>query len=454
MSNALTTLVGEEWEDEDKWSGIFAAPNGSVYGIPATVYQVLKFNPVDNFETHIGPEFSDGFGYNWLRGVITNSGVIYCTPYKANRGILKIDTNTDTFTKLELDNSLLPEQVLVVLRRFDMSELWLSCALALDGCIYFMPCRARRIMKLDPNNNNAMSSVGDDLGGGYDKYCGTVVGIDGCVYGIPFKSNRIVKFNPIHDTTSYVGEPADEAFNCSPRDGAVARDGCIYAVTKDGRVLKIDPINNAHCFIENSIESEHRGMGWGDAILGIDGCIYWPPYHARRILKYDPYKISLELVGDTFEIGGWKWGSGALASDGIIYCVQSDAERILAIDPIGEFLATTKANMQDHPEQFGSLFQTIEADEDSTQHVSLTNFDLAVVKFGHDKVFEVLEKAMKPMNDYCKESNLCPFIIAASCKESTVCAIYHLLRRDLSWINIWISSLEGNTPKKKKIRIK
>ena len=64
--------------------------------------------------------------------------------------------------------------------------------LALDGCIYFMPANVRRIMKLDPNNNDAMTSVGDDLGKGW-KYIGTVVGIDGCVYGIPHRSKCIVK---------------------------------------------------------------------------------------------------------------------------------------------------------------------------------------------------------------------------------------------------------------------
>ena len=76
-----------------------------------------------------------------------------------------------------------------------------SCAAALDGCIYFMPSVARRIMKLDPSNNDAMSSVGDDLGRG-SKYIGTVVGIDGCVYGIPCNSKRIVKYDPINDITS------------------------------------------------------------------------------------------------------------------------------------------------------------------------------------------------------------------------------------------------------------
>ena len=106
--------------------------------------------------------------------------------------------------------------------------------------------------------------------------------------------------------------------------------------------------------------------------------------------------------------------------------------------------------MQEHPEEFGYLFQTIEADEDSIP--SLTTFDIAVVKFGHTTVFEVLEKAMKPLNDYCKESNLFPFMIAASYKKSDVGVINHLLGRDLSWVNSCIS-LEGSAPKHKKVRI-
>ena len=64
--------------------------------------------------------------------------------------------------------------------------------------------------------------------------------------------------------------------------------------------------------------------------------------------------------------------------------------------------------MQEHPEEFGSLFQTtittIEADKDSGVHATtLTNFDIAVIKFGQNKEFEVvLEKDLTPINDYCK----------------------------------------------------
>ena len=94
----------------------------------------------------------------------------------------------------------------------------------------------------------------------------------------------------------------------------------------------------------------------------------------------------------------------------------------------------------------------VKEDEDSDEDsiLSWTNFDLAVVKFGQSTVFEVLEKAMKPVNDYCKESNLCPFMIAASYKNSPVCVINHFLRSDLSWVNSYISSLEGKAPKNEK----
>ena len=243
MNNAITTLFGEGVEGECKWIGTLAAPNGSLYGIPFAARRVAKFNPIDKSMTHIGPDFGDA-AWKWSRGAITDSGIIYCPPPADPRGILKIDTNTDNVT--ELDRNLLPEQ--------GDDIMWRTCAAALDGCFYFMPYNARRIVKLDPNNGDAMSSVGDDLGGGELKYVGTVIGIDGCVYGIPRSSNRIIKYHPINDTILFVGETVDEYFRC-PGNSAVGTDGCIYAFTRSGRVLRIDTTNNSHCFVGSRIQS-------------------------------------------------------------------------------------------------------------------------------------------------------------------------------------------------------
>ena len=125
--------------------------------------------------------------------------------------------------------------------------------------------------------------------------------------------------------------------------------------------------------------------------------------------------------------------------------MPSDAEQVLAIDPFGDFLETTKTNIEDHPEKFGRLFQTVvveKADANSglpgyrvvPVPPTYTHFSHAVDKFGENKVFGVMEKSMKPINDFCTKSNdyLCPIMIAASCEMSTVGAIYHLIHRDLS----------------------
>jgi hypothetical protein len=119
-------------------------------------------------------------------------------------------------------------------------------ALATDNNIYYTPYLARRIMRLNADNDT-LSSVGDDLGdeGGY-KYCGsaTVVGNDSCVYCIPYHAKRIVKFDPTNfDTTYFVGKEAKEWRRCG--NGVLAGDGYIYAVNGAGQVLQIDtPSNN------------------------------------------------------------------------------------------------------------------------------------------------------------------------------------------------------------------
>ena len=92
--------------------------NSYLYCIPFHARKVANFNPVNKSIICIGPDFGDDY-IKWGRGVITDSGVIYCPPVIFDHGILKIDTNTDTVT--ELDANLLLEHC-----------KWESCAVALD----------------------------------------------------------------------------------------------------------------------------------------------------------------------------------------------------------------------------------------------------------------------------------------------------------------------------------
>ena len=95
-----------------------------------------------------------------------------------------------------------------------------------------------------------------------------------------------------------------------------------------------------------------------------------------------------------------------------------------------------------------------EADEETVLRVSLKTINHAVAKFGENKVFEIMKECMKPIDDFCKEPSLFPFLIAASCEKSTVGVIHLLLCRDLSWVNSCSNIFEGNAPKNKKRRMK
>jgi hypothetical protein len=418
---SLTTLIdiGVEIEDCWRWCDFVDGKNGFFYGIPYNARRVVKFNPVDKSLTEIGPDLGEG-EHKWWCGVLANTGSIYCAPYDAEH-ILKIKTNDDTVETL--DDVELPET--------GADGLWESGALAPDNHIYYMPAYAHRIMRLNPDNDT-LSSVGDDLGGeGTWKYSGTVVGNDDCLYGIPDEATRIAKYNPADpDTTSTVGEEAEEQFDCAG-NGALGGDGYIYAANRFGQVLKVDIVNNNYTWIGDPIFSESGRQGWGNPIVGVDKCIYWPPLDANRVLKFDPETQQLpSLVGDDLGEGGWKWLSGALAAtDGVIYCIPYyNYTQILAIDPFKELSMTLQNNFIQHPQELGRLFVKDDEEYDETFYKS------AVRKFGIEKVFELIEECI-PLDDVewaDTHSNALPlFMVAASCENCAASVIYYFLRRNV-----------------------
>ena len=215
-----------------------------------------------------------------------------------------------------------------------------------------------------------------------DKYSGTVVGNDDFVYGIPCYATRIVKFDPTSPyIISTVGGEAEECFECG--NGVLCGDGYIYAANDIGQVLKVDTVNNNYTWIGDRIFSGREGslIGWGDAIIGVDKCIYWPSAYANRVLKFDPETQHLpSLVGDDLGEGLFKWGEGgALATDGAIYCIPSCSTQILVIDPFKE-AATMHNNFRQHSQELGRLFVKDGCNE--------TFYGSAVRKFGIEKFFK------------------------------------------------------------------
>jgi len=418
---SLTTLIGEEIQGRDKWWDFVDGKDGFFYGIPSNARRVVKFNPLDKSLTEIGPDLGEGH-CKWWCGVRATNGKIYCAPLFSNH-ILKIDTIQGTVEIL--DDIELPETG---------DYLWASGA-AQDNNIYYMPHRARRIMRLN-TDNDTLSSVGDDLGEGGLKYRGTVVGNDDCVYGIPYQATHIVKFDRTNpDSTSAVGEENKLGFYC--RNGVLGGDGYIYAANGAGQVLKVDTRptsnSNSYAWIGDRIYDSDRGFEWGDPIVGVDKCIYWPPFNANRVLKFDPETQQLpSLVGDDLGGGRFKWQGGALATDEAIYCIPAcSATQILVIDPFKELAMTIQNNIIKYPKELGWLFA--KKDDGGCNE---TFYGSAVRKFGIEKVFKLLFEECLPSDKEwanTRSGNLPLFMVAASSCESctAVSVIYHLLRRNV-----------------------
>jgi hypothetical protein len=131
-------------------------------------------------------------------------------------------------------------------------------------------------------------------------------------------------------------------------------------------------------------------------------------------------------VGDDLGTGSYKWQGGALATDGAIYCIPYVANQVLAIDPFKELAMTMQSNIHIYPEELGRLFAKDGCNE--------TFYGGAVRKFGIEKVFKFLVEECLPSDKEWTDThgaNLQLCMVAASCENSPVSVIYHLLRRNV-----------------------
>ncbi len=435
-SSSLTSLIqiSEEIEQPNKthkWSAFVDGNNDAIYGIPSGARRVVKFHTIHKTFTEIGPELGDDY-VKWLCGVLAPNGCIYCPPF-ISPYFLKIDTKNDTVEIMY--DVVLPETGEYLWEsgamlscsddhhaHADISMQGNKCkryeddqqddtrndgydngnnantARFDDGCIYYMPAYARRILKFDPRIEQA-SSVGNDLDSGY-KYWETIAGKDEhgapCLYGISFfAKHTLIQYKPSSPNTTF---PVGKAIKGSFRSGKgiLGKDQFIYALNASGQVLKISPKDGEFQWVGGEI---YFGQyeGWGDPVMGIDGCIYWPPYYASCALKYDPFEMSITpsshvrtptmMVGQEGEQGpGGKWTSGVVGRDGRIYCVPDYAKHILVMDPLSEFVMVLQEKIESSPEDLGKIFTRCRGCKESYYTASMRKFGYV----GMEKVLECL----------------------------------------------------------------
>ncbi|KOO26881.1 hypothetical protein Ctob_012881, partial [Chrysochromulina tobinii] len=271
----------------------------------------------------IGPDLGSYGAAKWRGGVLGANGHIYFVPCCANR-ILRLDPATNAAEPVGPD-----------LGAYGDAYKWDGGVLGANGHIYFVPCDAKRILRFDPATN-AAEPVGPDLGAynGVSKWCGGVLGANGHIYFVPYDANRIVRVDPATDVAVPVGPDLGAYGAAKWRGGVLGADGRIYFVPCCAkRILRLDPATNAAEPVGPDLGA-YGDYKWCGGVLGADGHIYFVPCYAKRILRFDPATNAAEPVGpDLGAYGDAKWSSGVLGADGHIYFVPYDAKRILRFDP-------------------------------------------------------------------------------------------------------------------------
>jgi len=282
--------------------------NGCFYGISRSARRVVEYRLEDKSMKEIGPDLRSMVVYR--RGIRASNGNLYFMPFCVQY-VLKIILIEGQDAKVQMIGAW----------HLPVDGTRVIGVLANDGCIYSLPydgCRS--ILKLDPNDGDRLSIVGEEFG---EMCYAAVLGNDGYIYGI--SAAKIMKYNLTDQSVSQVGRD----FGYIVYGIEIASDGNIYSVTKTGQILKIDTANNDWRLLGGWIYQK-QGWGWAPAVLGADKCLYFPPIRYDRVLKFNPATQEISLFGDSCGDEKWYWRGANLASDGFIYCVSNDD--ILQID--------------------------------------------------------------------------------------------------------------------------
>lgn len=259
------------------FNGGVLAPGGYIYFLLGNCNNIIKFNTkTDSIEKVIS--LTDAFNWGWSEysrttgGVLAPNGCIYCLPSANEKGI-KLDTSTDTVTRLD-------------------------CGVTYKAETYW--------------------------------WCGGVLAPNGCIYGVPYDQQNVIKLDTSDDSYTFIS--LNNASNITHQfyGGAIAGNGCIYCAPYNVKyVLKIDPSDDSITKIGN-LSTAPKCHG---CVLAYNGCIYCPPYESTDILKIDPNTDTLSTFPSGISGTSPYTYNGVLANNGYIYCIPHSATYILKIDP-------------------------------------------------------------------------------------------------------------------------
>ena len=344
----------------DKWDGTIRGVDGCMYGVPFKARKVLKLNSTDRSISIIGPDLGNGES-KWSGGALCLAdGCIYCAPFNAEY-VLRINTNPKNSPQSRIKSGV------TVLTNVELPEegdgKWCSGGFSpLDGCVYFMPCNARKILKLDPSwYPEAESDSESDVSLDTDSESNEDSSVDSNVesnsdsdtpdrYDLPESDtdrdcdrDRDAEPGPVplpETRVHSVGEDLDkEGYQmCKFLGTVIGVNGYVYGIPHFyDYFVKFNPLSQRTLFITGNVHETalDRFNCNNGTLVEHDNCIF--------ALSNDGFIFNLDCEDDTLYVhtvdvyplpvaianGGPSWGDGVLAHDGNIYWPPCNAARVL-----------------------------------------------------------------------------------------------------------------------------
>lgn len=296
-------------------STIAAPGNGCIGGAMALngwIYffgnSIFKVNPSTHQTVVVS---SSGFGC-W-GPISAPDGYIYCIPANGVDKVLKLDPQTDTYTKV---GSTLPS------RRY-----W-GTRLGSDNCIYCPPERdGQRWFKLDLKTLT-YSYVGSTASNDEDTVCmGAVNAPNKCMFGMSFDQNTLGYWIDTSNNSSYGSYNTDIVTdNFKYRSGALGIDGYVYCAPYE--VSYFETIN-PNTKVSTAHSMSYTQYNYCGGVLGADGAVYFIPFQGTKVARIAPHSILFQTSYISSSNG---YMGGVLAPNGKIYCAPNTASTILVID--------------------------------------------------------------------------------------------------------------------------
>jgi len=275
-----TTFLGKH-----KWLGGAVDPaTGKIYGIPSHSHQIIcitpsrtgrssKTNQIINKEAEISTivlpsEYQQG-QFKWLRGLVHN-GCLYGIPAWNTKGVLKVQLDTNEVQVLPLPRES------SIYETASEAPVWREEPTSVDRGRWMWHGGAVGISS-SSSSSSEQSETGED-----DAKKKEVAAI----YCPPSNAEYVLKvYLDGSDKVEEIGPPLSEGQN-----------------------------------------------KWYGGILGVDGCVYAPPYTASGVLRINPQNDNVQVIGD-FPPNNYLWHGGLLAKNtGVIYAFPAHSNEVLCID--------------------------------------------------------------------------------------------------------------------------